>query len=96
MFQITEEYYCTDIQQRLLIEKHLEHQKGPHFHNFIDFNKAFDRVWHDGLWRVLKEYNIDNRLIEVIRSLNDEATSAVLLNGSVRHFFQKTVGVWQG
>ena len=53
---------------RLLLEKYLEHQKEL-YHNFIDFKKAFDRVWHEGLWRVLKEYNIDNRLIEVIKSL---------------------------
>ena len=59
--------------------KHLEHQKEL-YHNFIDFKKAFDRVWHEGLWRVLTEYSIDNRLIEVVKSLYDEATSAVLLN----------------
>ena len=46
------------------------------FHNFVDFKKAFDRIWHDGLWRDLREHNIDNGLIEVIRSLYDEATSA--------------------
>jgi len=80
---------------RLLVEKHLEHQNEL-FHNFIDFKKAFDRVWHDGLWRVLKEYNIDNRLIEVIKSLYDEATSTVLLNGNVDEFFRTTVGVRQG
>ena len=45
------------------MEKHPEHQKEL-FHNFIDFKKAFGRVWHDGLWRVLKGYNIDNRLIK--------------------------------
>ena len=31
--------------------KHLEHQHY-HYNNFIDFKKAFDRVWHDGLWKV--------------------------------------------
>ena len=67
---------------RLLAEKHLEYQNEL-FHNFIEFKKAFNRVWHDGLWRVLNECDIDSRLIEVIRSLCDEATSAVLLNGSV-------------
>ena len=51
---------------RLMVEKHLEHQKEL-FQNFIDFKKPFDRVRHDGLWRVLKEYNIDNWLIEVIK-----------------------------
>ena len=35
---------------RILIEKHLQHQKNL-FHNFINFKKAFDRVWHDGLWQ---------------------------------------------
>ena len=34
---------------------------------FTEFKKAFDRVWNDGLWRVLKEYNIGNWLIVVIR-----------------------------
>ena len=43
---------------RILIEKHLQHQQDL-FHNFIDFNKAFDRVWHDGLWQVMREYGIE-------------------------------------
>ena len=37
------------------------------------------RVRYDGLWRVLKEYNIDNWLTKVIRSMHDEAISDVLL-----------------
>ena len=54
---------------------------------------ALDRVWHEGLWRGLKESNIDNRLIEVIKSLYDEASSAaVLLNGNAGDFFPTTVG----
>ena len=43
-----------------------------------------------------KEYNIDNWLSEVIKSLYDEATSVVLLNGSVWDFSRTTVGVRQG
>lgn len=41
---------------RLLIEKHLQHQHDL-YHNFIEFKKAFDRVWHEGLWQVLRHYN---------------------------------------
>ena len=33
---------------RVLAEKHMQHQRDL-FHNFIDFKKAFDRVWHVGL-----------------------------------------------
>ena len=39
---------------RVLVEKHL-HQRDL-FHNFIDFKKAFKRVWHDGLWHVLRGF----------------------------------------
>ena len=36
---------------RVIIEKHLQHQRDL-FHNLIDFKKAFDRVWHAGLWQL--------------------------------------------
>ena len=81
---------------RLSVEKPLQHHRKELYHNFIDFNKAFDRVRHEGLWRFLKEYNIDNRLIEVIKSLYDEPTSDVLLNGNAEVFFRTTVEVRQG
>ena len=40
---------------RVLVEKRLRHQRDL-FHNFIDFKKAFKRVWHDGLWHVLRSF----------------------------------------
>ena len=69
---------------RVLVEKYLVHQEEL-FHNRIDFKKAFDHVWHDSLYRLLKEYNIESRLIEVMTSFYDDATSTLLLllNGSV-------------
>ena len=42
---------------RLIIEKHLLHQKDL-IHNFIAFKKAFDRIWHKGLWQVMRNYNL--------------------------------------
>ena len=80
---------------RVLMEKHLQHQR-PLFHNFIDFKKAFDRVWHDGLWSVLRGFNIEEGLVQVIQALYTHATSAVLLNNQIGDFFQTTVGVRQG
>eukprot|EP00745_Piridium_sociabile_P015104 TRINITY_DN22265_c0_g1_i7.p2 TRINITY_DN22265_c0_g1~~TRINITY_DN22265_c0_g1_i7.p2 ORF type:complete len:126 (-),score=27.31 TRINITY_DN22265_c0_g1_i7:44-421(-) len=80
---------------RLLIEKHLQHQHDL-YHNFIDFKKAFDRVWHEGLWQVLKNFNFDTNLIEVIKALYADSTSAVLLNNNCGVLFKNTVGVRQG
>ena len=80
---------------RVLIEKHLQHQRDL-FHNFIDFKKAFDWVWHNGLWHVLRGCNIEKGLIEVIQTLSDHATSAVLLNNHLGEFLQMTIGIRQG
>ena len=60
---------------------------------FIDFKKAFDRVWHAALWATMKKYNISTNLIHVIKNLYNKATSAVLFNSSVGDWFQTTVGV---
>ena len=65
-------------------------------HVFVDFKKAFDRVWHAALWSTMKLYNINANLIKVIESLYSKATSAVYYNGSVGEWFRTTVGVRQG
>ena len=47
-FQMTEGTTEPIVNYRLLVEKELEHQQEI-FHVFIDFKKAFDRAWHEGL-----------------------------------------------
>ena len=61
---------------RLLCEKYLQHQQDL-YHFFIDFKKAFYRVWRAALWATMKKYNISTNLIQVIKNLNNKATSAV-------------------
>ena len=80
---------------RIMMEKHLQHQKAL-FHNFIDFKKAFDRVWHEGLWHVLRGFGIEEGLVQVIQALYSSASSAVLLNNDSGEHFRTTVGVRQG
>ena len=50
---------------RILCEKYLQHQQD---HVFIDFKKAFDRVWHAALSTTMK-YNTSTNLIQVIKNL---------------------------
>ena len=66
-------------------EKYLQHQQDL-YHVFIDFKKAFDRVWHAALWATMKKYNISKNLIQVIKNLYNKATSAILFNGSIGAF----------
>ena len=80
---------------RILCERYPQHQQDL-FHVFVDFKKAFDRVWHAALWSTMKLYNINANLIKVIESLYSKATSAVYYNGSVGEWFRTTAGVRQG
>ena len=64
------------------------------YHVFIDFKKAFDRVWHAALWAAMKKYSICTN--QVIKNLYNNATSAILFNGSIEDWFRTTVGVWLG
>ena len=79
--------------RRILCDKYFQHQQDL-CHVFIDFKKAFDRVWHAALWATMKKYNIIANLIRVIKNLCDKATSAVLFNGSIGDWFRTTVGVF--
>ena len=80
---------------RIICERYLQHQQDL-YHVFIDFKKAFDRVWHAALWATMRLYNINANLIRVIKQLYDKATSAVYYNGSIGDWFRTTVGVRQG
>ena len=80
---------------RILCEKHLQHQRNI-YRLFIDFKKAFDRVWHEALWATMKKFNISGKLIETIQSLYENAMSAVLFQGTTGEWFHTSVGVRQG
>ena len=47
---------------RDLCEKYLQHQQDL-YHVFIDFKKAFDRVWLAAMWATIRKYNISANLI---------------------------------
>ena len=80
---------------RILCEKYLQHQQDL-YHVFIDFQKAFDRVWHAALWATMKKYNFITNFFQVIKNLFNKATSAVLFNSSIDDWFRTTVGIRQG
>ena len=77
------------------VKKYLQHQQDLN-HVFIDFKRAFDRVWNAALWAKMRLYNINTNLLNAIQNLYDKATSADCFNGSTGGWFRTTVGVRQG
>ena len=71
---------------RVITDTHLQHQRDL-FHSFIDFKKAFYRVWHAGLWQVLTSFNTEEELVQAIQALYENSSSAVLLNSQLGEFF---------
>eukprot|EP00794_Sanderia_malayensis_P006629 gene6629-biopygen5401 len=66
------------------------------YNNFIDYKKAFDRVWHEALWAVLQKYGIDSNIMTCLKNLYANAKSAVRVNTNLSEFFKCSVGVRQG
>ena len=59
---------------RLIAEKHLERDR-PVYNCFVDYNKAFDSVWHDGLWAVLQSFRVPSCLLYTSPSPRDRQKS---------------------
>ena len=79
----------------MIIEKHLQHQHDL-FHNLIGFKKVFDRAWHAGLWQILRSFNIEEGLDQVIQALYENSSSTVFLNCQLGEFSSTAVAVRQG
>ena len=52
---------------QVIIVKHLQHQRDL-FRNFVDFKKAFDGVWHAGLWQVLGSFNKEEGRVQAVQA----------------------------
>ena len=79
-----------------LAERYMEAQNGELVNVFIDFKKAFDRVWHTGMFKVMQHYNIPRKLTALIQNLYSQAVSAVRIGCDISDWFHQTVGVRQG
>ena len=75
--------------------EYLQHQWSL-YHVFVDFKKAFGRVWHAALWATMRLYNINDNLIRIIEFLYNKAASAVHNDSNIGEWFQTTIGVRQG
>lgn len=63
---------------------------------FLDVQKAYDRVWRDGLWYKLRQYGVKGKMWRVLRSVYESVESSVLVNDQRTRFFRVDVGLRQG
>ena len=80
---------------RWTVEKAREFQKNIYF-CFIDYVKAFDCVYHNKLWKVLKEMGIRDHLTCLLRNLYAGQEATVRTGHGTTDCFQIGKGVCQG
>ena len=80
----------------IIINEKVKDHQGFVFHNFIDFKKAFDCVWHQALWHIMKKYNIGIQMTNLIKNLYENAKAKVLIGEQYSEWFRATVRVRQG
>ena len=80
---------------RIIVEQSMEWDSSLCI-NFVDYEKAFDSLDRDTLWKLLQHYRIPDKLISLIRnSYADMACSVVHAEQLTDSFMVKT-GVRQG
>ena len=79
----------------IIKKKAREFQKNIYF-CFIDYAKAFDRVDHNKLWKILKEMGIPDHLTCILRNLYAGQEATVRTGHGTTDWFQIRKGVFQG
>ena len=80
---------------RQIMQKTRERGVKLHFH-FIDFKSAFDTVWRQAMWKMLRSIGVPKKLVNVIEKMYEYTQCAVVINGQLTEWFQVMVGVRQG
>ena len=66
------------------------------FIGFIDFAKAFDTVWRNGLLFKLHGAGVSGKMLRMIRQLYSKTSASVRVNGQFTDTFPIELGVCQG
>jgi hypothetical protein len=78
-----------------MTEKYSEFSKSLYI-CYVDYQKAFDSVWRDGLWQVMSHLGYEKKMIRLLKALYKETLSTVRVDGGLTDWFQTVIGVLQG
>ena len=79
---------------RIIVEQSLE-WKSSLYITFIDFEKAFDSVDRDSLWKIMRHNGIPNKYVSVIKETYQGMTCRILHGDDMSESFNVQTGVRQ-
>ncbi|MCG8432127.1 MAG: reverse transcriptase family protein, partial [Candidatus Omnitrophica bacterium] len=80
---------------RNIIEQCLEWNAPLHI-NFVDYQKAFDSIHRDSLWKILRTYGVPSKIVQLIRKFYDHFECSIILEQTLTEWFEVKSGVRQG
>jgi len=80
---------------RIINEKPWEYNHNVQY-LFIDFQKAYDSIRRDALWKCMKEFKIYTKIINMCKTCVQKTRSAVRIEGTLSSFFDNKTGLKQG
>ena len=95
----TENNRCPDhiLTMKSLSNKYVTDTKGGKLYTcFIDFRKAFDTVWHEGVFQKLIQANITGNFLNTLKNMYKKTKCAVKIGNKMTQFFPCQKGVRQG
>ena len=79
---------------RIIIEHSIE-WNSVLFVNFIDFEKAFDSLERESLWKLLRHYGIPDKIVSITHSSYCGMSNRVIHDGKTSESFNVLTGVRQ-
>ncbi|VDO75495.1 unnamed protein product [Schistosoma margrebowiei] len=88
---------CTDqiATLRIIVEQSIEWNSSLYI-NFIDYEKAFDSVDRTTLWKLLRHYDVPQKIVNIIQSSYDGLHCKIVHRGQLIKSFEVKTGVRQG
>ena len=88
---------CTDqtATLRIILEQSCE-WNSPLYVNFIDYEKAFDNLDRQSLWKLLRHYGVPEKITSIIKNSYSGMTCRVVYGRQLTDAFQVNTGVRQG
>ena len=81
---------------RTLIDKYVHNHNEKIYACFVDFKKAFESVWHDGLLNKLLQIDVGGSFYNLIKSLYHNSSCSIKISQKQTGSFRYARGVWQG
>ena len=80
---------------RIIVEQTIE-WSSPSYLLLVDFEKAFDSVDREAMWRILRHYGIPDKIVKMLNVQYQGFTCQVLYRGTMTEPIEVKTGVRQG